>query len=380
MSLRVVEHAPGASVRPFLEAGRAVFATDPAYVPPLRRELADRFHPAKNPFFEHGEATTFVAARDGRLVGRCTASIDHAHLARYEDATGFFGFFDTVDDDEVARALLDAAERWLAARGMKTMRGPIALSINEEAGLLVEGFEHPPVVMMPHSRPHQARLLERADLAPVKDLIAWRYDVHDIPKRALDAWEAMRSMPELTVRSFRKRTLHEDMRAMMDVFNDAWSDNWGFVPATDAELAKVAEDLALILDEDIAFFVELDGRPVGICVALPNLNEAIADLDGELFPLGLLKLLWRAKVRGLSGARLIALGIRKELRSIKRYGPLSAAMYVELAKRGVKKGYAWAELSWTLDDNAAVNVAIRRMGGKAYKRYRIYERPVAFDM
>lgn len=376
MTLTVVEHAPGRALGDFLEAGRAVFAGDPAYVAPLRMELEDRLSPSKNPFFRHGEAALFTAHRGDRVVGRCSASIDRAHLARYEDATGFFGFFDTLDDPEAARALLAAAEKWLAARGMRRMRGPLSLSINEEAGLLVQGFEHPPVFMMPHSRPHQAALLLAAGFAPAKDLIAWRYDVTEIPQRALAAWEQMRSLPELGIRPLRKKTLRRDIHDMMDVFNDAWSDNWGFVPATDEELAKVAEDLRLVLDEDLAFFAEIDGRPVGICVALPNLNEATHDLGGELFPLGFAKLLWRAKVRGLKSARLITLGIRRELRGVKRYGGLSAAMYVELAKRGVARGYEWAELGWTLDDNAAVNVAIRRMGGKAYKRYRIFERSI----
>lgn len=379
MTLSVVEHPLGTDLRPFLDAARAVFEGDAAYVAPLRMEIEERLDPRKNPFFEHGEAAVFTAHRDGRVVGRCSASIDRAHLARHDDATGFFGFFDTLDDQEVARELLEAAERWLAARGMKRMRGPMSLCINEEAGLLVEGFEHPPVFMMPHSRPYQAGLVEREGFAPAKDLIAWRYDVQKIPKRALDAWEQMRSRPELSVRSFRKRTLARDIHDMMEVFNDAWSDNWGFVPATDAELAKVAQDLKLVLDEDLAFFVEIDGRPVGICVALPNLNEATHDLGGELFPFGFLKLLWRAKVQGLKSARLITLGIRKELRGAKRYGGLSAAMYVELAKRGAARGYRWAELGWTLDDNAAVNVAIRRMGGKAYKRYRIFEREIRLN-
>lgn len=376
MTLSVVEHRLGTDLRPFLEAGRAVFEGDPAYITPLRVEIEERLDPRKNPFFEHGEAVVFTAHREGRVVGRCSASIDRAHLARYADATGFFGFFDTLEDEEIAHELLEAAERWLAERGMRRIRGPMSLCINEEAGLLVEGFEHPPVFMMPHSRPYQAGLLEREGFAPVKDLIAWRYDVQKVPKRALDAWDQMRTLPELSIRSFRKKTLAHDIHDMMDVFNDAWSDNWGFVPATDAELAKVAQDLKLVLDESLAFFAELDGRPVGICVALPNLNEATRDLGGELFPFGFAKLLWRAKVRGLSSARLITLGIRKELRGVKRYGGLSAAMYVELAKRGASRGYRWAELGWTLDDNAAVNVAIRRMGGKPYKRYRVFEREI----
>jgi len=377
MTVQVIERELGEDLGPFLEAGRAVFAGDPSYIPPLDFDLRDRLTPAKNPFFEHGEAAIFTAHRDGRVVGRCSASIDHAHLKLHGDETGFFGFFDTLDDKEAAHALLAEARKWLSARGMKRIRGPLSLCINEESGLLVEGFEHPPVIMMPHSRDYQAKLLDGAGFTPVKDLIAWRYDVQKIPNRAIKAWNQMREMPEVTIRSFRKKHLRRDINMMMEIFNDAWSDNWGFVPATDKELAKVAEDMKIILDEEIAFFAEIDGRPMGICVALPNLNEAIQDLDGKLFPFGFAKLLWRTKVRGLKSARLITLGIRRELRNKKRYGGLSAAMYVELAKRGRAKGYEWAELGWTLDDNAPVNVAIRAMGGKAYKRYRLYESDLA---
>ena len=349
----------------------------PGVHPALSFDLKDRLTPRKNPFFEHGEAALFTAHRDGRLVGRCSASVDHAHLEAHDDDTGFFGFFDTLDDEEAAHALLAEAKSWLATRGLKRVRGPLSLSINEEAGLLVEGFEHPPTIMMPHSRPYQERLLTSAGFTPCKDLIAWRYDVQKIPKRAMRAWDEMRKLPEVSIRSFRKKHLRRDINMMMEIFNDAWQDNWGFVPATDKELAKVAEDLKIILDEDIAFFAEIDGRPMGICVALPNLNEAIADLNGALFPFGFAKLLWRTKVRGLKSARLITLGIRKELRNKKRYGGLSAAMYVELAKRGTSKSYRWAELGWTLDDNARVNVAIKAMGGKPYKRYRLYEDALA---
>lgn len=377
MTVEVREHALGADLDAFLAAGREVFRGDSAYISPLDKEIRERLTPGINPFFEHGEAAVFTAARDGRVVGRCTASIDREHLRIHQDDAGFFGFFDTIDDEEVARALLAAAEAWLRARGIKRMRGPMSLCINEECGLLVEGFEHPPVLMTGHSRPYQAALAEKAGLVRTKDLLAWRYEVGDVPPRAQRAWESVGAMPEVKFRSFRRSKLREDLGAMTEIFNDAWSHNWGFVPATPAEMEKAANDIAMILDEEIAFFADIDGRPMGICVALPNLNEAISDLDGRLFPFGVFKLLWRTKVSGLRSARLITLGIRRELRGSKRYGALSTAMYAELARRGRARGYQWAELSWTLEDNAPVNLGIRAMGGQAYKRYRIYERSIA---
>lgn len=377
MGLEIREHRPGEGLSDFIRAAHVVFEGDPAFIPPLEMEIRDRLTPAKNPFFEHAEVVLFTAHRDGKLVGRCSAQIDHEHQRIYEDRVGFFGFFDTLDDQEVASALIDAASRWCKSRGMTRLRGPMSLSINEEAGLLIDGFEHPPVVMMPHSRPYQGALAEGAGLQKCKDLYAWRYVVGELPKRAERAWQAVQEMPEVSIRSLEKRHMHRELAIVQEIFNDAWSSNWGFVPWTAAELRKTAEDMKLILDEDIAFIAEINGQPVAMCVMLPNVNEAIRDAGGKLFPLGLLKLIWRLKVKKPKSARLVLLGIKKELRGVKQFGALSMAMYAEVAKRGEAKGYEWAELGWTLDDNAPVNLGIKAMGAKVYKTYRVYEKELA---
>jgi hypothetical protein len=375
MGIEIREHRPGEGIDDFIEVGHEVFHRDPAWIPPLRMEIKDRLTPSKNPFFEHGDAMIFTAKKDGKLVGRCTASIDQRHLERWKDETGFFGMMDSVDDPAVTKELLAAAEDWLRRRNMKHARGPLCLNMNEEVGTLIEGFEHPPVIMTAHSRPYQAGLIEQAGYHKAKDLFSWRYDVDGASHpRADKAWKAVQEMPEVKFRSVKKRDMENELRIIMEIFNDAWSDNWGFIEATPNEVKKIAADMKLILDEGMAFIAEIDGRPMGICICLPNLNEAIYDANGKLFPLGLPKLLWRLKVKGPKWGRLIMLGIRKELRGVKKYGALSLAMYVELSKRGYERGYRWGDLSWTLEDNHPMNLGIKAMGARVYKKYRVFEK------
>jgi hypothetical protein len=376
MSIEIKQHQPGKDLKDFIQVAFEVYRDDPAWVPPLHMEITDRLTPKKNPFFEHAEVALFTAWKDGKAVGRISAQIDHEHLRIHEDNAGFFGFFDTVDDQEVASALVAAAEEWLVSRGMTVMRGPFSLSINEETGLLVEGFDSPPAIMMAHHRSYQEALAEGAGLQKVKDCYAWKYQVVPAPPRAQKAWETINSLPEVRFRSVRPRNLKKEVRDILDVFNDAWQHNWGFVPATDAEAKKMAADLQLILDKEISFFAEIDGQPVAICVCLPNLNEVIADFQGKLNPVTIGKLIWRLKIRGPKSARLMLLGVRTEVRGKKRYAPLATAVIAELVRRGLKEGYDWAELGWTLEDNRLINAAIRSMGAKIYKRYRLFEKPI----
>ena len=376
MSVEIREVPLGSKLNGFLDVVDDIYQDDPCYVRPLDMDLSQRLS-LKNPFFLHGEGTLFTAYREGRCVGRCSAQIDWEHLKRYRDDAGFFGFLDTHDDQEVANALLEAASSWLEHRGMKRMRGPFSLSINEELGCLVEGFETPPMIMMPHHRPYQGRLIEQAGFSKLKDFYAWRYEVGNVPKRAQKAYEMVAALPEVSSRHVDKRHVERDVGIIMDVFNDAWSDNWGFVPLTQAELRQMAEELKLILMPELTFITEVDGEPAAVALALPNINEMIGDLKGKLVPLGLPKLLWRLKVKGPQTARLVILGIRKKFRNVRKYAPLSIYLYAKMNQAGAAKGIQWGELSWTLEDNGPVNVGIKLMGGKIYKRYRVYEREIA---
>lgn len=373
MSLDVREIRLGGNLKPFLDLVDDIYAGDPNYVRPLDMDLKDRLS-KKNPFFEHGEGAIFVAYRNGRCVGRCTATIDREHLARYKDDCGFFGFFDTIDDQEVASALIDHAAAWLRSRRMKTMRGPMSLCVNEEIGCLIDGFDTPPMIMMPHHRPYQSGLIEAAGVPKKKDLYAWAYKVGDISERARKAHATIAALPEITSRPVDLKNLDRDVRLIMDIYNDAWSDNWGFVPFTESEIKKMAADLRLIAIPELTRIVEIKGEAVAVSVALPNINEMIGDLHGKLLPFGLLKLLYRLKVKGPKTARLAILGIKRNLRQVRHYAALSTFMYVEMHKSAERLGLTHGELSWTLEDNGAINAGIRLMGGKIYKKYRLFER------
>jgi hypothetical protein len=363
----------GGNLRAFLNVVDDIYRDDPAYVRELDFDVRGRLSP-KHPFFEHAQGTIFTAHRDGRCVGRCTAQIDRLHGERYQDEAGFFGFLDTIDDAEVARTLLDSAAGWLAARGMKHMRGPFMLNRNDQMGCLVEGFEDPPMFMMPHHRPYQGGLIEQAGLHKLIDAYAWRYQIGDVPPRARRAHEEVAALPEVKSRPIDMKHLERDVGIIMDIYNDAWQDGWGYIPITDSEFAKLASDFKLIAMPEISLITEIDGEPAAVAFATPNLNEAIRDLRGKLFPTGIFKLFWRAKIRRPRTARLVILGIRKRYRHAKRYAGLSTYLYVQMNQAGARAGFRWGELSFTLEDNHPVNLGIKFMGGKIYKRYRIYER------
>jgi hypothetical protein len=368
---------PGGNLKDFLDIVSRIYRHDPAFARPLDQDLKDRLNPKKNPFFEHGEGTAFTAHAGGECLGRITASIDREHLVRHKDDTGFWGFLDTVDDPEVANALIAKAEEWLRARGIKRARGPISISINEEIGSLIEGFDTPPFIYMPHHRPYQSKLIEGAGYAKAKDVIAWSYVVGDLNARTKKARDEIRSMPEVTARMVSYKDMERDVTLIMDIFNDAWSDNWGFVPVTQAEMRKTASDFKLFLIPDITRIVSIDGEPAAVAVAVPNLNALVGDLKGKLLPLGIFKLLYRLKVVGPKSARVMILGIRKKWRHVKKYAGLSVFLYGELNDSGRRIGMTHGELGWTLEDNGPVNTGIKLMGGKPYKRYRVFEKALA---
>jgi hypothetical protein len=372
MSVEIRRTQLGGNLKDFLSVVEYIYRNDPNYVRPLDMEVKDRLS-HKNPFWQHAEGVVITAHRNGYCVGRCTAQIDREHLARYRDDLGSFGFFDTIDDAEVAKALIDAASQWLRERGMRKIRGPLSLSLNDEIGCLVDGFDTPPMIMMPHHLPYQGGLIEQAGLPKLKDLYAWRYVVGSIPERARKAHDEIEAMPEISSRTVDMKNIDTELRTLIDVFNDGWRENWGVVPYTEAEIKKQAQDLKLIVDPRLSLIVSIHNEPVAIAVALPNINEMIGEFNGKLLPFNLAKLLYRLKVQGPKTARLALLGIRRKIRHQKRYAGLSTYMYAKMNQAGQRIGLDWGELSWTLEDNAPVNLAIKFMGGKIYKRYRLYE-------
>jgi hypothetical protein len=233
------------------------------------------------------------------------------------------------------------------------------------------------MILMGHHRPYQGSLIEKSGFTKAKDTYAWRYSVGDVPPRAQKAHDEVAALPEVRVRNVDMKNFDADVRTILDVFNDAWEDNWGFVPATPREAAQLSDELKHVCYPELTYIAEIDGEAAAVALALPNLNELIQDCDGKLLPFGLPKVLWRLKVVGAKTARLMILGIRKKYRNVRKYAGLSTSLYVKLNQAGQKSGIKWGELSWTLEDNGPVNVAIRFMGGKIYKRYRIYEKELA---
>ena len=360
----------------FIKLPFRLYEDDPNWVPPLLYLERQRFAPKTNPFLQHADHQLFLARRDGKVVGRISAQVDHEHNRFHQDRTGFFGFFESEDEPETARALLDAAEDWLRARDMDAVRGPLSFSINQEVGLLIDGFGMPPMIMTPHARPYYGPLIEKAGFHKVKDLYAWRYDTETVPPKARRAVDELRQRPDITVRTGDIRRLDEEIATILEVFNSTWSDNWGFVPVTPAEASHLGQEIRQIADTNLVVIVEVQGETAGVVLALPNINEAIHDLNGHLFPLGWAKLLWRLKVSHLKTGRLMILGVKKEFRT-RRYLALAYLLCDEVYRRARDGGYRWAEFSWTLEDNNAVNTIIRNVGCHIYKTYRLYEKPLS---
>jgi hypothetical protein len=348
----------------------------PHWVPPLLRSERELFSPKHNPFFQHADVQLFLARRAGQVVGRISAQVDHEHNRYHQERTGFFGFFESEHDPAVANALLTTAEQWLREKGMQRVRGPLSFSINGVVGFLVEGFDSPPFVMMPYSPDYYLDLVELCGYAKIKDLFAWRWESHPIPEPMARKAQELRQRPEVKVRTVDMRRFDEEVHTVLGVFNDAWGGNWGFVPATPPEADRLAHDLRLIIEREFVAFVEINGIAAAVFLAVPNLNEAIHDLGGRLFPLGLLKLLWRAKVRGLKTRRVLLLGVKKQYWT-RQYAGLIYLLCDELARRAVERGYPWSELSWTLEDNGLINAFTKKIGAERYKTYRIYEKTLS---
>ena len=369
-----IEPVIGAGERlEFVRFGRQLYRADPHHrcMPDLLNW--DRLRPGGNPWFEHGEAQLFVARRGGEIVGRISAQVDREHLRVHDDQTGFFGFFECVDDAAVAQQLLRVAEDWCRARGMRRIRGPFSFSINEESGLLVQGFDTPNYVMMPHGRPYYERLIRGAGYDGVQDLFAWRYERQRPPKSAQQIADAVAEHPGLRIRCLDKSRMDEELQIITSIFNEAWSKNWGFVPLTEAEIRELAKQFQLIADPELCLIAEVEGEPAAMAVALPNIYESMADLDGRLLPFGWAKLLFRLKKSPPQTFRQLLLGVREKFRGSK-LGGLSVLLYVEIFRNGLRKGYQAAEASWTLADNAGINQGMEFMGAEHYKTYRIFEK------
>lgn len=371
-ALRVRELAPGESPRPFVDLAWTFNADDPAWVPPLRQQVETLLDRGKHPFHEHADVALFVAERGGRPVGRIAAIVNHRHNDFHDERTGFFGLFECEERAETARALVDAASAWLRERGMERVRGPMNLSTNEECGLLVDGFETPPTIMMTHNPAYYGELLEDAGLAKVKDLLAYRFGSPDVPERLARGAERLAGRAGVTVRTLDMKRFREDVDRIKEVYNSAWERNWGFVPMTDAEFDFMAKELKPVVDPTLCLIVEReDGEPVGFSLALPDLNQALRHLpDGRLLPFGIFKLLWHR--RKVDQVRIITLGFKPEMQG----AGLGLLLYLQTFRNGAARGFRTGEASWVLEDNWKMRQPLEKMGAEVYKTYRIYEKPL----
>ncbi len=340
---------------------------DPAYVAPLHDEQRKILKPRHNPYFQHAEACYWLARRDGRDVGRISAQQD-----RHVGHEGHFGMIAAVNDPAVFEALLGAAESWHRARGTNQVLGPFNLSANDSLGVLIDGFDTPPMLLMGHDQRHVGERLEEQGYRKAKDLIAYLYDTAtDLPpgpRRLID-----RPLPDgLAIRPLDMSRYEDEVKTVSELFNDAWSENWGFVPLSEAETDQMAKQLRMLLNEKLIWFAEFNGQPIGFIVALPNLNEAIRDLRGRLLPFGWAKLLWRLKVASVSSARVPLMGIRRSFSS-GLLGSLVPFLLIDAVRReGRKLGLRSVELSWILEDNGPMRDIIEAIGGSPYKTYRMY--------
>ena len=359
-------------LREFIKLPWKIYRDDPHWVPPLIRQLKETFNSRKNPFYDHADVQLFLAHRGDQIVGRIAAVVNDAHNQFHEERTGFFGFFESVNDEDVAQKLLETARDWLREKGMETLRGPANFSSNDEWGMLIRGFDSSPVLMMPYNPPYYPELIERYGLAKAKDLYAYRMlKEQGIPERLRRMAAKIEQKEGLTIRPIDMRDFANELKRIKQVYNNAWSKNWGFVPMNEAEFDHLAKQLKPLVVPELVLMAEVDEQPAGFSLALPDYNQALKKVNGRMFPFGLIKLWWHS--RKIDCARIMVMGVIHEYQ--KR--GIDAIFYIRTFDAGTARGYTWGEMSWILEDNEMMKRAMETMGGKIYKTYRIYEMKIS---
>jgi hypothetical protein len=364
-----------AGKRDFLSVPHVVYKDDPHWVAPLYLERDEHLDPRKNPYFQHAEVQLFVAYKNGRPVGRISAQNDTLRLETHKDNKGMFGFLDAVDEPEIFTALTEAAGDWLKAKGRSAMIGPFSFSINDETGMLIDGFESSPNMMMGHARPHYSRNMDILGFKKAKDVIAYHYDLsRDVPPLVKRVQQRAMASGDFTIRPLKLSDMKNEIRLIMDIFNDAWSNNWGFVPWTEAELDKLGKDLKLLVTGQYGYIASYKGEPAAFLVTLPNLNDWIKGMKGKLLPFNWAKLIGKVIQKKPESLRMPLMGVRRKFHSTPA-GSALAILIIEAARNyHVSRGGKTAELSWILENNYPVRKMIESSGGVPYKTYRIYEK------
>lgn len=368
---QVIEVDSSGALDEFIRFPLRLYKDDPHYVAPLIMERKAFLNPKKNPFYNGARVKLYLARRGNETVGRISACINFPHNEQHNEKAGFFGFLDTIEDESVAHALLKVALITLKKEGMNIFRGPASFSSNHEFGFLVEGFDSPPVIMMPYNRPYQPKFAESFGLQKAMDLFAYQLTSRvPLPERMVKLADRIAERTGVTIRSMNMKRFGDEVDTIRQLYNDAWEDNWGFVPLSEAEFRHMAADMKQIVDPDLALIAEVDGRPIGFALSLPDINVALKSLNGSLFPTGIFKLLWNTKVSNkVHGLRTLIMGLVPEYR---RKG-IDSLLYLRTYQIGTSKGYNKSELSWILETNELMRSAAKTLGADEYKRYRVYE-------
>jgi len=371
----IVEVTDKKTLNDFIRAPAAAQGQDPNWVAPLELMKKEDFSP-KHPYFQHAQWQPFVAYQDGKPVGRISAQIDQLYHEHHDASTGFFGLIEGINEPELFQSLTEAAEYWLRDRGMNRILGPFNLGINQEVGLLVEGFDTPPYFLMGHAQPYYGERLEALGYRGCQDMLAYLSPPDfELPK--LFARQLRKAEKEAVIRPLDRSRKAEELAALRDIFNDAWSENWSFVPFTEEEFEAVGNELMYVVPEDLAMVAEVDGRPAGFIVMVPNINEIIPGMGGKLLPFNWAKLLWKLKVRFPSTARVPLMGVRKEYHHSTLGPSLAIALIEKVRKAGYNRGVRMVETSWILEDNDGMRKIMEHIGGEVSKRYRMYEKQLA---
>ena len=359
----------------FLDVPFALYDKGSNWVAPLYFERFEHLDPKKNPYFQHAETQLFLAEVNGKPVGRISAQIDRLHLERYHDGTGQFGFLEATNEPEVFAALFNAAEGWLKSRGMKRVRGPFSFSINDETGLLINGFDRPPNMLMGHALPYYAKRVEEAGFSKAKDVIAYYYDDKNaLPKALSMAYERAMKSPHIEVRPLDKKNLARDLDIILSIHSDAWSENWGFIPFTSEELKVLGDNLKILVKKEFIAIASYKGVPAAMAVTLPNINEWIDGLDGKLLPFGWARIVWNLFGRPPNSVRMPLMGVRKEFHGTLVGSSLALAVIQTVRRYHIGRGTKSGELSWILEDNLPMRHMIETLGASPYKTYRVYEK------
>jgi GNAT superfamily N-acetyltransferase len=374
--LRVRAARDRRDLKRFIDLPYRLHARDPVWVPPLRRDVELLLSRTKNPFFEHAEAEYFVAELEGEVVGRIAAISNRLHNETHADRVGFFGFFESLDDQAVADALLAAAADWCRQHGHDVLRGPASFSVNDECGLLVDGFDSPPTLMMPHNPRYYIPLLQRAGFAKAKDLWVYQGGSEEhyvpVPERLARGTELIRQRQGITLRSLNMKDFQGEVERIKELYNEAWEKNWGFVPMTEHEIDHLAEQFKPVVIPDMVPMAEKDGKLIGFGIALPDLNVVFRrHRSGRLFPM-ILDLLWSLKMKRIRRARILLLGVHPEYRG----KGIDAMLYHWIWTRSGERRIYWGEAGWILEDNPAMNAGLEKMTFRVYKTYRLYDRSI----